>query len=150
MSCRGLAVALFVLLLAVAAAGCGGGGSRKAAGVTTYTVETVEVQTTGTARHCQGESKPKQERQRLRLERDLRALRAAAATVKSHTENGNAAINKALDRFALDIAVEALPVQKRSRFIDLAAAIVAPKCYLCFQALEANRPIAGGAKLACG
>ena len=23
-------------------------------------------------------------------------------------------------------------------------------CYLCFQALEANRPIAGGAKLACG
>jgi hypothetical protein len=41
-------------------------------------------------------------------------------------------------------------IKKRSRFIDLAAAIVAPKCYLCFQALEANRPIAGGGKLACG
>src|SRR6266540_1087017 len=53
-------------------------------------------------------------------------------------------------RFQLDIKQEALPVKARSRFIDLAAAIVAPRCYLCFQALEANRPIAGGAKLACG
>jgi hypothetical protein len=59
-------------------------------------------------------------------------------------------INRALDRFLLDIAGESLPVHERSRFIDHAAAIVAPVCYLCFQALESNRPIAVGAKLVCG
>jgi hypothetical protein len=61
----------------------------------------------------------------------------------------NAALNKAVDRFALDVAVEALSVHERSRYIDRAAATVAPGCYLCFQALEANRPIAAGAKLPC-
>jgi hypothetical protein len=50
----------------------------------------------------------------------------------------------------LDIAGESLPVHEGSRFIDRAAAIVAPRCYLRFQALEANRPIAVGAELACG
>ena len=99
---------------------------------------------------CHGLSKAKQLRQRRKLEWDLRLLRAAAATVKGHTQNGNASINQALDRFMLDVGDEALPVHQRSRFIDLAAAIVAPRCYLCFQALESNRPIAGGAKLRCG
>ena len=92
----------------------------------------------------------KRERERKRLKADLRRLRTAAATVKGHTQNGNAAINKALDRFMLDVAEESLPIHERSRFIDRAAAVVAPRCYLCFQALESNRPIAGGAKLACG
>jgi hypothetical protein len=40
-------------------------------------------------------------------------------------------------------------VHERSRFIDRAAAIVAPKCYLCFQALEAGRPTGATAKLPC-
>jgi len=83
------------------------------------------------------------------LHADLRRLRTAAATVRGHTQNGNAATNAALDRFMLDIANESLPVHERSRLIDLAAAIVAPRCYLCFQALESNRPIAAGAKLPC-
>jgi hypothetical protein len=74
----------------------------------------------------------------------------AAATVKGFTQNGNAAINRAVDRFELDVAEESIPVQERSRFIDRAAAIVGPRCYLCFQALEANRPLAAGSKLACG
>jgi hypothetical protein len=74
----------------------------------------------------------------------------AAVTVKGYTQNGNAAINRALHRFELDVAEESIPVQERSRFIDRAAAIVAPHCYLCFQALEANRPLAAGAKLPCG
>jgi hypothetical protein len=69
--------------------------------------------------------------QRRQLTADLRRLRAAAATVKGYTQNGNAAINKAVDRFELDVAEEAIPVQERSRFIDRAAAIVAPRCYLC-------------------
>jgi hypothetical protein len=83
------------------------------------------------------------------LNADLRRMRSVAATVKGHTQNGNPAINAALDRFMLDVAQEALPVHERSRYIDLAAAIVAPRCYLCFQALESNRPIAAGAKLPC-
>jgi len=67
-----------------------------------------------------------------------------------YAQNGNAAVNAALDRFQIDVAADALPVLERSRMIDHAAALVSPSCYLCFQALEANRPIAGGAKLACG
>jgi hypothetical protein len=149
MSRRGRAVVLAILLFSGTAAGCGG-SARKEAGGTTYAVETVEVQTVATTRNCKGLSPAKEEVQRRQLERDLRDLRAATATVKGYTQNGNAALNRALDRFQLDIKKEALPVKERSRFIDLAAAIVAPRCYLCFQALEANRPIAGGAKLACG
>jgi hypothetical protein len=71
----------------------------------------------------------------------------AAATVKGFRQNGNVATNRAVDRFELDVAKESIPVQERSRFIDRAAAIVGPRCYLCF---EANRPLAAGAKLACG
>jgi hypothetical protein len=92
----------------------------------------------------------KRERQRARLNADLRSLETAAATLERRTEAGNAAINRALDRFLLDVAGVSLTVHERSRFIDHAAAIVAPVCYLCFQALESNRPIAVGAKLACG
>jgi hypothetical protein len=147
---RALAVAFAVVVLSGLASACGGGGGGEQAGGTTYAVETVEVPTVEDKRNCKGLSPAKQRVQRLALQRDLRELRAAAATVKGYTQNGNAALNRALDKFQLDIKQEALPVKKRSRFIDLAAAIVAPKCYLCFQALEANRPIAGGAKLACG
>ncbi len=92
----------------------------------------------------------KRELQRRKLNADLRHLRRAAATLKGFTQNGNAAINRAVDRFELDVAEESIPVQERSRFIDRAAAIVGPRCYLCFQALEANRPLAAGSKLACG
>jgi hypothetical protein len=70
--------------------------------------------------------------------------------VKGFTQNGSPALNRAVDRFELDVAEEFIPVRERSRFIDRAAAIVGPRCYLCFQALEANRPLAAGAKLACG
>lgn len=136
---------MVALLLCVTA--CGGGHPR-AASVTTYPVQTVEVQG-DTPRSCKGGPKQKQIAQRRRLNRDLRQLRIAAATLHGHNEDGNAALNKALDRFQLDVAQEAISAFERSRFIDLAAAIVAPKCYLCFQALEANRPVAAGAKLAC-
>jgi hypothetical protein len=49
----------------------------------------------------------------------------------------------------LHVAQPTLPVHERSRFIDRAAAIVGPHCYLCFQALEASRPTGATAKLAC-
>jgi hypothetical protein len=55
-----------------------------------------------------------------------------------------------VDRFLLDVADRDVPVHIRSRFIDRAAASVSPVCEQCFQALEASRPIAGGAKMGCG
>jgi hypothetical protein len=113
-------------------------------------VETVQIATTGSIRHCDGLSKAKQAQQRKALERDLASLRRATATMKTYAQDGNAAVNRALDRFMIDVANEALPVFGRSRFIDRAAAIVAPLCFLCFQTLEDNRPVAAGAKLACG
>jgi hypothetical protein len=133
---------LFVLALCFALAGCGGTADRS-----TQPIRAVPQ----LDRQCDGSKDPaKRELQRRRLTADLRGLHVAAATVKGYTQNGNAALNKAVDRFELDIAVESLPVFERSRFIDKAASIVAPRCYLCFQALEANRPVAAGAKLRCG
>jgi hypothetical protein len=134
----------FLLSLCAALAGCGGatqssdqvGSIRPAAQVN---------------HHCSGSKiAARRQAQRKRLDADLRQLRVATATLKSYTQNGNAAVNTALDRFQLDVATEALSVHERSRYIDRAAAIVAPRCYLCFQALESSRPIAAGAKLACG
>jgi hypothetical protein len=130
---------LYLLVLCVALAGCGGSSQQQVRAVPQAN------------RQCDGSKDPaKRELQRRKLTADLRRLRVAAATVKGFTQNGNAAINKAVDRFELDVAEEAIPVKERSRFIDRAAAIVGPRCYLCFQALEANRPLAAGAKLACG
>lgn len=86
---------------------------------------------------------------RARLNGDLARLRVAAARSKRYTQQGNDAINTALDKFMLHVAQPTLPVHERSRYIDRAAAIVAPKCYLCFQALEANRPTGATAKLPC-
>jgi hypothetical protein len=139
-----------VVLLAVVASGCGGGSTSSEPAVTTYAVQTVQTPASATPRHCFGLSRGKQAAQRRRLERDLRELRAAAATMKHYAQDGNPQMNQALDRFEIDVADEALSRFQRNRFIDLAAAIVAPRCYLCFQALEANRPLAAGAKLACG
>jgi hypothetical protein len=123
------------------AAGCGGGNNSSRSQI--GTVATVK-------RNCAGSKiAAKRAAQRKRLNADLVQLRRAAATVKGHTENGNARLDKALDRFSLDVAQESLSVHERSDYINRAAAIVAPKCYLCFQTLESNRPIAAGAKLPC-
>jgi hypothetical protein len=130
---RLLSISIAIVLAAIAT-GCG--SAPKGSGV--------EVD-----RHCDGLSKAKQARQRRTLQRDLVTLRAAAKTMKAYAQDGNPQLNAALDRFSLDVAQEALPVFDRSRFIDHAAAIVAPVCYLCFQTLEGNRPVAAGAKLPC-
>jgi hypothetical protein len=129
---------LFLLVLCVALAGCGGSAARQA------------QQVPQPNRQCDGsKNAAERELQRRKLTADLARLRVAAATVKGFSQKGNAAINQALDRFELDVAEASIPVQERSRFIDRAAAIVGPRCYLCFQALEANRPLAAGAKLPC-
>jgi hypothetical protein len=147
---RALAVIAFAALIAAVASGCGGISSSSGPTVPTYAVETVETPATATPRHCNGLSKAEQAVQRRKLERDLRALRDAAATMKHYAQDGTPQMNKALDRFEIDVAGEALSKFQRSRFIDRAAAIVAPHCFLCFQTLEDNRPVAAGAKLACG
>jgi hypothetical protein len=135
---------LLLLGLCAALAGCAG-SSNHSAGQTT-TIRAV----TEAKRQCQGSKvAAKRASQRRRLNADLRRMRLAAATVKGYTQNGNAALNAAVDRFEIDVAGEALPVFARSRYIDRAAAIVGPLCYLCFQALEANRPLAAGSKLPC-
>lgn len=139
-------------LVAVTAvlAGCGGEAKQSnSVGIKTYPVQTVEVQG-NQPRHCNGLSKAKQVAERRRLERDLRQLRVAIKTIKGQAVYGNTVVNKAVDRFERDVTEEALPIHQRARFIDLAAAIVAPRCYWCFQVMESNRPIAGGSKLACG
>ena len=69
--------------------------------------------------------------------------------MKAYAQDGTPEMNRALDRFSLHVAKEALPVYARSRFIDRAAAVVAPLCFLCFQTLEDNRPVAAGSKLPC-
>ena len=131
-------------------AGCGGEAKQSnSLDIKTYPVQTVEVQG-NQPRHCNGLSKAKQAVERKRLEQDLQELRVAIKTIKGQSVYGNPVVNEAVDQFERDVAEEALPVHQRSRFIDLAAAIVAPRCYWCFQVMESNRPIAGGSKLACG
>jgi hypothetical protein len=134
---------LVLTVATVALAGCG--SSSHGSAVPTTVDKSADVK-----RQCNGSKvAAKRALQRRKLNADLRRIRVAAATVKSYTQNGNAALNSAVDRFELDVAVEALAVHERSRYIDRAAALVGPRCYLCFQALEANRPIAAGAKLPC-
>ena len=135
---------LLLLALCVALAGCGGSSNRSAGPTTTIRPVTEQK------RQCEG-SKVAARRalQRRKLNADVRRIRIAAATVKGYTQNGNAALNAAADRFEVDVAGQALSVHERSRYIDHAAALVGPRCYLCFQALEANRPTGAAAKLPC-
>jgi hypothetical protein len=127
------------VLLSLAAVGCGGGSAM------TNARPAAELE-----RNCSGSKiAAKRNAQRRRLKADLVRLRHAAATVKGYTQNGNDALNAAVDRFSLDVGKETLSVHERSNYIDHAAAIVSPKCYLCFQALEANRPTGAAAKLPC-
>jgi hypothetical protein len=127
-----------VVALCASLAGCGGSPAPKLRNADTVT------------RQCDGSKvAARREAQRRKLNSDLHRLRTVAATVKGYSQEGSPALAKAVDRFELDVAQEALPVFERSRFIDRAAAIVSHRCYLCFQALEANRPLASGSKLPC-
>ena len=122
-------------------AGCGGSSTSS-----TPTIRGVAEPN----RHCEGSKiAAKRERERRRLNADLVALRRAAKTVNGHTENGNAKLDVALDRFSLDVGEESISVTERSAYINRAAAIVAPKCFICFQTLESNRPTGAAAKLPC-
>jgi hypothetical protein len=96
-------------------AGCGGGGTKAC----------------GSA---------KEQEALTRLGADLTALKRAAALPAPDTLKGNAAVNRATDRFLLDVQTAPIDNLKRNRMIDHAAALLVGSCEQCFQALEAQRP----------
>ena len=75
------------------------------------------------------------------LGRDLAAIRAAAKLPTKDRLRGNAAINRATDRFLHDVALAPIGNKARNRWIDHAMSALAGVCEQCFQALEANRPV---------
>jgi hypothetical protein len=107
--------ALVVLVCALLLAGCGGAKQT-----------------------CES---PKEQRAIAALDADLAAIKRAAALPTRDTLKGNAAINRATDRFLLHVETAPIDNLKRNRLIDHAAAAVAGACTQCFQALEAERPI---------
>jgi hypothetical protein len=108
--------ALLLVVCVCLLAGCGGGGTTEA---------------------CRS---PKEQRASARLGADLTALKRAAALPAPDTLKGNAAVNRATDRFLLDVQTAPIDNLKRNRMIDHAAALLVGSCEQCFQALEAQRP----------
>jgi hypothetical protein len=84
---------------------------------------------------------PKEQQAVARLENDLTAIKRAAALPAPDSLKGNAAINRATDRFLLDVATAPITNLKRNRMIDHAIGALGGACEQCFQALEAARPI---------
>jgi hypothetical protein len=76
-----------------------------------------------------------------RLRADVAAIKRASNLPTTNRLDGNAAINKATDRFLLDVATAKIDNKRRNRMIDLAMGSLANQCEQCFQALEAGRPI---------
>ena len=113
---RGTAVALCALLLAA----CGSAG------------------TTTASKACVS---PRAARALRAIRADTAAIQAAANLPTKSTLDGNAAVNRATDRFLLDEETAPLDNLTRNRLIDHAAAALAGSCEQCFQALEADRPI---------
>lgn len=141
-----LRLALLILGVACLLGGCGGSGKEASPAARTTT-----ALSTTTADQCKGSKSAAVRARRVRrLERDLAVLRRVAGRVQTRTFDGTPALSRAVDRFLLDVASPQVSVFVRSRFISHAAAVVAPVCEQCFQALEASRPIASGAKMACG
>ena len=134
------------LASAFALSGCGASGDHASGGGATTTV----AATTTNRDKCRGSKNPAVvQRKVARVNRDVARIRALAAPIRTRTLDGTPALSAAVDRFLLHVADDDVPVLTRSRLIDRAAAAVSPVCEQCFQALEANRPVGGGAKLRC-
>jgi hypothetical protein len=129
-----VALAAAVTLLAVLAAGCGSGGNTGDSSTRAATAGHVSKRCATRAAVIR--------RAVARIDRDIARIRAAAGTVPASQSNGgNAAVNKATDRFLLDVSTAPITNLRRNRLIDHAASALVGSCELCFQALEANRPI---------
>jgi hypothetical protein len=94
--------------------------------------------TRNTTRGC---TDPRTARDLARLRADVAAIRAAARKPTNDTFNGNAAVNRATDRFLRDEGRAHVSLLAKNRFIDHAAGALTGSCQQCFQALEAERPI---------
>jgi hypothetical protein len=110
-------------------------GGRESAGPTTSSAAPA-ISTS--SRSCNG---AKTARAIRRLKADVAAIRRAARLPTTDTFNGNAAVNRATDRFLLDVGRAHVSLLVKNRFIDHAAAALVGSCQQCFQALEAGRPI---------
>jgi hypothetical protein len=84
---------------------------------------------------------PRTARDLARLRADVAAIRAAARKPTKDTSHGNAAVNRATDRFLADEGRAHVSLLAKNRFIDHAAGALSGSCQQCFQALEAERPI---------
>jgi hypothetical protein len=126
-----------VVALAVVAAGCGGTKASSTA---------VPASAQRVTKHCRG-VEPKQLRERKLLERDLAAMRVAAEPLKKLTLMGSPAMQQTTGKFIDDVDRSSLPNLVKSRYYASAGAIVAGVCEQCFQMIEADRPVAGGAKI---
>ena len=115
-------ILLVALVLSVAACGS---SSRQSA-------------TRSTTRSC---TDPRTAPDLARLRADVAAIRAAARKPTKDTLNGNAAVNRATDRFLRDEGRAHVSLLVKNRFIDHAASALVGSCQQCFQALEAERPI---------
>ena len=115
-------ILLVALVLSVAACGS---SSRQSA-------------TRSTTRSC---TDPRTARDLARLRADVAAIRSAARRPTKDTFNGNAAVNRATDRFLADEGQAHVSLLVKNRFIDHAAGALVGSCQQCFQALEAGRPI---------
>jgi hypothetical protein len=124
------------LALVVLAAGCGASAHEVAQPPSRETPGNCTIHT------------PRQRAELRRLQADVAAMRRAAAPVKARTLVGTPATRAATDRFIRHVDASTLPLFVKSRLIDHAAAAVSRACEQCFQWLEADRPVAGGAKLA--
>jgi hypothetical protein len=76
-----------------------------------------------------------------KLRADVAAIKHASNLPTTNRLDGNAAINKATDKFLLDVSTAKIDNKRRNRMIDLAMGSLANQCQQCFQALEAGRPI---------
>jgi hypothetical protein len=125
--------AALLIMTCVALAACGGG--RKGAAPTTSSAAPA-ISTS--SRSCNG---AKTARTIRRLQADVAAIRRAASLPTKDTFNGNAAVNRATDRFLADEGRAHVSLLAKNRFIDHAAGALTGSCQQCFQALEAERPI---------
>jgi hypothetical protein len=107
--------------MVVALSACGGSGTPSTSGT-----------------RCEN---PRAARALARLHADVAAMKRAAERPTSNTLYGNAAVNRATDRFLNDVALAPIENKQRNRMIDHAAGVLAGACQQCFQALEAARPI---------
>jgi hypothetical protein len=93
----------------------------------------------GTKQGCQN---PQEQKALARLNADLTAIRKAAKLPVTDALKGGPEVNEATDRFLHDVETAPVDNLQRNRLIDHAAALLLGSCTQCFQALEAERPIA--------